>query len=84
MLEIYRQLKDAEVDLTCNNCGLTSNLAIGVDFQVDILDPTCTNGTSSCFTLNTAAMNLTVQELALTTLLELSIGKELSAGTSYR
>lgn len=80
----FRELTDAEIDLTCIDCEMKSNLTVGVDFQVDLLNATCATSSSSCFTLINAAMNFTVQELLLTAALEVYIGKAISAGTNYK
>ena len=78
-----RQLTEAQVDLTCVNCGLRSNVSVGFDFQVD-LNASCLTNSSSCFQLTTVAMNMTIQELALSAALEVFIGKMISAGTNYK
>lgn len=79
-----RKLTDAELDLTCINCNLKSNLTVGVDFEVDVEATTCAVGATDCFKLSSAALNLTVEELALGAALEVFIGKEISAGTNYK
>lgn len=64
---------------------MQSNVAIGLDFQIDLGDASCVvDSDESCFTLSHAAMNLTVVELNQTAALEVSIGKALTAEANYK
>lgn len=50
------------------------------------MNPNCANPLSStgCFTINTAAMNLTMDQFELDAELGLSIAKELNQGASFK
>lgn len=79
------QLTDAQIDLTCVDCAFTTNITVGIDFQVDIADSSCITGsTESCFTLTSAAMNFTVEQFEQDAALELFISKGIQAGTDYK
>ncbi|GJE85184.1 hypothetical protein PsYK624_012620 [Phanerochaete sordida] len=77
-------LTDAQLSLTCADCMFSSNVTIGLDFEIDVLDPSCMNATQPCFTFNNAAMNLTLDQFQQEIELELFIEKGIQASKSYK
>lgn len=71
--------------MTCVDCSFTTNVTIGMDFEVDIADASCITGShQSCFTFNKAAMNFTIDQFQQEAALEIVLGASLQAGANYK
>ncbi|GJE85183.1 hypothetical protein PsYK624_012610 [Phanerochaete sordida] len=81
---VISQLTDAQVALTCVDCAFTTNVTIGLDFQVDIANSSCLTSDAACFTFGNAAMNMTIEQFEQNAALEMFIAKELQAGANYK
>ncbi|THG95641.1 hypothetical protein EW026_g6051 [Hermanssonia centrifuga] len=81
---VQNALKNVDIQIACLDCGLTSNLSVGVDFEIDLGDTNCTpSPTQNCFALNRAAVNFTVEDIVLSAELELFIGAEYTLSTQF-
>lgn len=76
------QLSVSGVELTCVDCVMNTNVSIGIDFAAT-LNGDCLTTSDSCFSLDAAAMNFTVEDFEQVAALEVFIGANLTAGISY-
>lgn len=80
-----RGLDNLDLQLTCVDCGLTANVSVGTDFEINLGgNASCVpSATESCFGVNRAALNFTVDDIALSANLELFLGSQLNKAGNY-
>ncbi|GJE85162.1 hypothetical protein PsYK624_012400 [Phanerochaete sordida] len=78
------QLTDAQIALTCADCMFSSNVTIGLNFDVDVINPSCTNATQPCSTFTNFGMNLTLDHFQQEIELELAVAEGIQASESYK